>query len=302
MSESHANQDSPSPITRIALRSAELGAGLSIRRALPTREQRMVGAWCFLDHIGPVHFGKEEGLHVGAHPHTALQTFTWMMEGEILHRDSLGSEQIIRPGQVNLMTAGRGISHTEDSVPDASTLHAAQLWIALPPEQIDIAPAFEHYPDLPGWLEQGLGLTLLVGDFCGRSAPVRVHSPLLGVDIRSEGHAHAVLPLRSDFEYALLPLEGALRLAGQSFSASEFVYMGKGLNQLELEMAAGSRALLLGGEPLQTPITMWWNFVGYSKPYIAQAQADWEARAARFGEVEGGQGRRIAPPKIPWAQ
>lgn len=122
------------PIARIAARNADLGGGMLVRRVLPSRQQRMVGGWCFLDHAGPVDFAPEHGMHVGAHPHIGLQTFTWLIEGEVMHRDSLGNEQIIRPGQVNLMTAGRGVVHTEDSLVDGSRLHAAQLWIALPPE------------------------------------------------------------------------------------------------------------------------------------------------------------------------
>ena len=143
------------PIVRIQPRNADLGDGLLVRRTLPNRQQRMVGAWCFLDHAGPVQFEPGKGLHVGAHPHIGLQTFTWLIEGEVLHRDSLGNEQLIRPGQVNLMTAGHGIAHTEDSLHDGGRLHAAQLWIALPPAHKDCAPAFDHYPKLPQWREGG---------------------------------------------------------------------------------------------------------------------------------------------------
>ena len=151
------------PLERIAPRAADLGDGLVVRRVLPTRQRRMVGAWCFLDHAGPIDFAPGGGMHVAAHPHTCLQTFTWLIEGEVLHRDSLGNEQVIRPGQVNLMTAGHGIVHTEDSAPGARRLHAAQLWIALPPELADCPPAFEHYPDLPRWQDAGCTLTLLAG-------------------------------------------------------------------------------------------------------------------------------------------
>lgn len=133
-----------SPIVRIEARSADLGNDMLVRRALPNRQQRMVGAWCFLDHAGPVAFAPDHGMHVGAHPHIGLQTFTWVIEGEVLHRDSLGNEQVIHPGQVNLMTAGRGIVHTEGSLVDGQRLHAAQLWIALPPEAQDCAPDFAH--------------------------------------------------------------------------------------------------------------------------------------------------------------
>ena len=208
--------------SRIALRSAELGQGLAIRRALPTRQRRMVGAWCFLDHVGPVRFERAEGLHVGAHPHTALQTFTWMIQGQLLHRDSLGREQLIRPGQVNLMTAGRGIVHTEDSPPGEPVLHAAQLWIALPPEQADSEPRFDHYPELPAWQQDDIGCTLLAGTYAGHCAPTRVHTPLLGMELASAQPASTTLELNPAFEYGLLPLAGALRLGAECFREALF--------------------------------------------------------------------------------
>ncbi|MEO0003845.1 MAG: hypothetical protein RLZZ22_1537 [Pseudomonadota bacterium] len=290
------------PVSRIALRAAELGEGLTIRRALPTRQRRMVGAWCFLDHVGPVRFERAEGLHVGAHPHTALQTFTWMIQGQLLHRDSLGSEQLIRPGQVNLMSAGRGIVHTEDSPAGESVLHAAQLWIALPPGQADSEPWFEHYPELPTWQQDGIGCTLLAGVHAGHRAPTRVHTPLLGMELASTQAASTTLELNPAFEYGLLPLAGALRLGVECFRDDEFAYLGQGLDRLKLELDAGSRVLLLGGEPFAPPVVMWWNFVGFDRDYIVQAQTDWESGSPRFGRVEGDEGRRLNAPKLPWLQ
>ena len=137
-----------SPAQRLPARKTILGVDTPILRALPHRERRMVGAWCFLDHLGPTQFAPGDGMHVGAHPHIGLQTFTWMIEGEVLHRDSLGNEQVIRPGQVNLMTAGHGISHTEDSAAEGARMHAAQLWIALPDAERDRAPAFQNHPEI----------------------------------------------------------------------------------------------------------------------------------------------------------
>jgi len=294
-------QDTQSPdAQRIAIRQAELGAGFQVGRALPTRERRMVGAWCFLDHLGPIHSGASgAGMHVGAHPHTCLQTFTWMIEGEILHRDSLGTEQVVRPGQVNLMTAGHGISHTEDSLPGAAGLHAAQLWIALPPEHADIAPAFDHYPDLPVWQQEGATLTLLAGELAGHRAPTRLYSPLLGVDVHSQTGGRLALPLNADFEYGLLPLEGEVSFEGQSFGPTDFFYLAPGRQSLALHLSAGSRLLLLGGQPFGQPITMWWNFVGHSREAVAAAQADWDAGSERFGTVPKA-GERMAAPRIPW--
>ena len=162
--------------------------GIPVARLLPQKERRTIGAWCFLDHAGPALFGADsKSLQVGAHPHTNLQTFTWMLEGEVWHQDSLGFRQLVRPGQVNLMTAGtgsaHGIAHTEQTPENVNTLHAVQLWIALPMNQ-EIAPNFEHYPDLPAWQENGADYVLTTGAFGGRRAPTTQHSPLVGVDIQ----------------------------------------------------------------------------------------------------------------------
>jgi len=281
------------------VRRAELD-GLAIRRALPVRQRRMVGAWCFLDHIGPV---PADGppMRVGAHSHIGLQTFTWMIAGEILHRDSLGSEQVIRPGQVNLMTAGRGVSHTEDSVDGSGPLHAAQLWIALPPALAGCAPAFEHHPSLPAWSAHGARFTLLVGQFDGHAAPTRVHSPLLGLDLLAERETELVMPLAPGFEHGLLPLEGSARVDGSELAPDTFAWLAPGRDRVRLALAAGARLLLLGGEPFATPVTMWWNFVGFSRDEIVRADRDWAAGHARFGSVRGGEGRRVPAPPLPWA-
>lgn len=288
-----------SPAQRIPVRHAELGEGFNIKRALPTRECRMVGAWCFLDHIGPADMRNTDGMHVGAHPHTCLQTFTWMISGEILHRDSLGSEQVIRPGQVNLMTAGRGISHTEDSVPKVSTLHAAQLWIALPPECADMPPAFEHYPDLPNWQADGVKYTLLAGQWQNRVAPTRVFSPLVGLDVFAANAASLSLPLQQQFEHGLLVLSGQVTINQQPYDGNDFAYLARGVERVELQLSAGARVLLVGGEPFASPMTMWWNFVGPSKTHIAQAQKDWESNSTRFGTVKDGENRRLQAPALP---
>ncbi|GLT22055.1 putative quercetin 2,3-dioxygenase [Zoogloea oryzae] len=289
-----------SPIELILPRAADLGEGMIVRRALPTRQRRMVGAWCFLDHAGPVDFAPGGGMHVGAHPHTCLQTFTWLIDGEVLHRDSLGHEQWIRPGQVNLMTAGHGIVHTEDSASDARRLHAAQLWIALPPELADCPPAFEHYPNLPRWNDAGCTLTLLAGRFGGRESPARIHTPLVGMDLLASQDAQLALPLDPSFEYGLLPLEGSMDIAGQHFATDEFAYLPPGRERITLDLTAGSRILLVGGEPFGEPVTMWWNFVGHDKAAIAQAQRDWESGDARFGPVKEGEDRRLVAPPLPW--
>lgn len=300
----------------IALRKAELGEGFQVARALPTRERRMVGAWCFLDHLGPVELGGGRGMHVAPHPHTCLQTFTWMMRGEILHRDSLGSEQVIRPGQVNLMTAGPGIAHTEDSLQDGTVLHAAQLWIALPDSHAAVEPAFDHYPELPQWQHKGVELSLLVGEFAGYVAPTRVYTPLVALDLHAPQGGLVSLPLRRDFEYGLLPTVGSViprfvRNAPAEGTATEtgegvvldahrFAYLAPGVTSLQLELAPGSRCLLIGGEPFAESITMWWNFVAHSKGYIDAAYADWQNGSARFPDVPGATSARLPSPRPAW--
>ena len=293
--------DRQHPVQHLSARRAEIGGGVSVSRLLPSRQRRMIGAWCFLDHAGPARFTAGAGMRVGPHPHTGLQTFTWMIDGEVLHRDSLGHVQRIRPGQVNLMTAGRGIAHTEESLPDAQSLHAAQLWIALPAAASACDPAFDHYPDLPVWNEDGVRFTLLAGRWGPHQAPARLYSTLVGAELHSPQAARLRLPLDPAFEYGVLTLEGSVAI-GERFVADELAYLAPGLGLLELELAPGTRALLLGGEPFGEEILVWWNFVGHSKAEIVQAQRDWEAGSARFGRVDGYDGPPLVAPPIPWAQ
>lgn len=287
-------------VQRIDARRAQIGGGIAVNRLLPSRQRRMIGAWCFLDHAGPARFSPGEGMHVGPHPHTGLQTFTWMIEGEVLHRDSLGSEQVIRPGQVNLMTAGYGISHSEECLAEQRVLHAAQLWIALPAADSACAPAFEHYPDLPRWQHNGCSFTLLAGRFEEQLAPARVYSPLLGLELHSPNGSRLELALESRFEYGILVLEGTLRIGSEVFAADQLAYLGRGRERLALELPPSSRVLLLGGEPFDEEILIWWNFVGHSKAQIAQAQRDWELGSPRFGGVPAYDGTPLVAPPLPW--
>lgn len=286
-------------ILRIPSRKAEVG-GIPINRLLPSRLKRTIGMWCFLDHAGPSTFAPGHGMRVGPHPHIGLQTFTWMIEGEVLHRDSLGNEQIIRPGQVNLMTAGKGISHTEECLAQETKVHTAQLWIALPPDAADCEPAFDHHPVLPTWLRDGCQFTLLAGTFQGRTAPTKMHSPLVGMDISSASGADIVLSLEPGFEYGVLALEGNVLVNGESFAVHELAYLAPGDNALTLQLSPGCRLLVVGGKPSTQEVLIWWNFVGYDKETIARAQRDWEAGNERFGQVIGFDGPSMMPPPLPW--
>ena len=288
-------------VERIASHVSDVG-GLPIQRALPNRDCRSIGAWCFADHAGPATTPRR--MNVGPHPHTGLATFSWMIEGEILHRDSLGSEQVLRPGQVNLMTAGRGISHSEEGRSDR--LHLAQLWIALPDAERERAPGFQHFPELPHLDLGGFDATLLVGELGGRRSPVPSFTPLLGVDLAASGPADALLALRPGFEHGLMSLEGEVEVAPAGHGAVETIapgtllYVGAGCASVELRCPTAARLLLLGGEPWAAPPLLWWNFVGREPAEMAAWAADWAREdGGRFGSVRGYDGPRLAVPPVP---
>lgn len=285
-------------LERVPARTSIIGENLRIRRALPSRQRRMVGAWCFLDHAGPLRHDAGQGLHVGPHPHIGLQTFTWMIEGEILHRDSLGSEQIIRPGQVNLMTAGRGIVHAEDTAYDASgCLHAAQLWIALPETQRRREPAFTHYPTLPVLASGGFTVTVLAGSALGHTAPTQTYSPLVGMDMACAGAAQTCVPLNPSYEHAVLVLAGVLQIAGESLEPGTLLYLGKARSEIALRSQAAARLLLIGGEPFGEEILLWWNFVARKPEELAEATAQWN-QGDFFGSVHGSPSPRLVAPEL----
>lgn len=287
---------------RIDASLANLGEGMSIRRALPTAARRMVGPWCFLDHFGPADVSQNRGMRVGPHPHIGLQTVTWLYEGEILHRDSLGSLQAIVPGQLNLMTSGRGISHSEESpVSRSPAMHGLQFWIALPDEALDIAPAFNHYPQLPQLEHEGLICTVFVGHALGLSSPARMYSPAVGVDIWVPGVAQARLPLDAAFEHAVLVTQGEVQVEGELLEPGTLLYLGSGRSTLKLGTTAAARLALIGGKAFQEPVLMWWNFVARTKAELTRACVEWNGSDEKFGEVHGYDGPRLVAPMPPWA-
>lgn len=283
---------------RIATRDAVLGDGLRVRRALPSRQRRMVGAWCFLDHLGPIDYSAGGGLAVGPHPHLGLQTFTWMIAGEVIHRDSLGNEQAIRPGQVNLMSAGHGIAHSEDApLGRGGHVHAVQLWIALDEAHRHGPPAFQHYPLLPVVERGGGRSTLLVGSLFGQTSPVAVYSPLLAVDVELRPGAEFVVPLQPTFEYAALVLTGTVDMAGAVFAPGTLAYFGSGNPQLVLGASAPARVILIGGAPFAEEVLVWWNFVARTQAELAAAVAEWN-HGERFGVVRGSPSPRVPAPDV----
>lgn len=271
---------------------------VNIRRALPRRTRRTVGAWCFIDHMGPATID-ERGLGVAPHPHIGLQTVTWLLEGEALHRDSLGTEQVIAPGQLNLMTAGQGVSHSEEGTGRyRGAVHGVQLWVAQPSTTREGGPAFEHHAELP-IVELGHGTaTVLVGGFGGSVSPASRDTDHSGVDLDLRAGA-SDLALRPDYEYALVVLSGSVRVAGAVVVPGQLAYLGLGRDDLELSVEQPARVLLVGGIPFDEQLLMWWNFVARSRGEIDAARADWTAGADRFGRVASDIPRiEVAPP--PW--
>jgi redox-sensitive bicupin YhaK (pirin superfamily) len=265
-------------------REAEVG-GFAVRRVLPRRPRRTVGPWCFVDHLGPGAVSDEHGMDVGPHPHIGLQTVTWLVEGAVLHRDSLGSEQVIRPGQLNLMTAGHGVSHAEETTGvHTGRVHGAQLWVAQPSGTRDGTPAFEHHAELPRVeLQHGVA-TALVGDFLGVTSPARRDSPQMGVELALRA-GQSSLPLEPTFEHALVVLDGAVSVQGRPLTVGQLAFLGTGRDEVSVDVVETARLLLLGGEPFPETLYMWWNYVARSRDEVVSAHRAWTDRDERFGTV-----------------
>jgi quercetin 2,3-dioxygenase len=279
-------------------RSTEVG-GLPVTRVLPTKGRRTVGAWCFVDLAGPADAEEPDPMEVGPHPHIGLSTVTWLLEGEAVHTDSLGTEQLIRPGQLNLMTAGHGIGHAELAA--RPPFRAVQLWIAQPEATRHGGRAFEHHAELPEVdLEGGGAALVLAGSFADVTSPARTDSPLVGAEVRP-GQGRRVLPLETSFEHALVPLDGRVRAGGEVVEPGWLALLPAGRDELVVETDRDdARFLLLGGEPLGERIAMWWNFVARDQDELTTAYRAWEARDEdRFPAVPSTLPRADAPHP-PW--
>jgi len=280
-------------------RRVQLGESTEVRRLLPNLGRRMVGAWAFVDHYGPDDIAEEPGMQVPPHPHMGLQTVSWLHDGEVLHRDSLGSLQQIRPRELGLMTSGTAISHSEESPkPHARFLHGAQLWVALPDSDRHVEPHFQHHTDLPTVTAPGLTATVILGELDGTASPGKAYTPIVGADLALTAGAEALLPLDPDFEYAVLSMSGEAEVDGVPLLPGSMLYLGCGRTELPLRGASDAGLMLLGGEPFEEEIVMWWNFVGRSHEEIEQARADWMS-SARFGDVHGYDGGRLPAPELP---
>ena len=269
-------------------RDRDLG-GFSVRRVLPAAKTRTVGPFIFFDHMGPAQFPRGEGVNVRPHPHIGLATVTYLFEGEILHRDSLGFEQPIRPGDVNWMTAGRGIVHSERTSPEVSAtdhrLHGIQSWVALPIADEETEPSFFHHPgdSLPEFTQGAATLRLIAGSAYGHSAPVKTYSKMFYIDAPIPAGASLKLPDDHE-ERAIYIVDGAVTLAGDTYTTGNMVVVEPGAT-ISVEAIDASRTMLLGGEPLDGRRHIWWNFVSSSKERIEQAKDDWAN--GRFDTVPG---------------
>jgi hypothetical protein len=269
-----------------------------VHRALPQRGRRTVGAWCFLDRFGPTDVTPRRTMTVGPHPHIGLHTVTWLLSGQVLHSDSLGNQQPIRPGQLNLMTSGRGIAHAEDGRGEPRGLmDGVQLWVAQPESTRHDPPAFAHHGELPVVDVRAARATVLLGEFAGARSPAHTDSPLVGIDIAGSGQLD--LPLDASFEHALVVLHGGARVADAVAAPNQLMYIGPGLDGVHLDLGDSSRVLLLGGRPFTEEILMWWNFVARDRAEMERAYAEWGASSERFGLVASTLDR-IAAPRPFW--
>lgn len=274
-----------------------LGA-LGISRALPVKGKRMIGPWCFLDRFGPLSFTEGMPMDVAPHPHMGLQTVTWLLEGEVVHDDSLRQEALLRPGGVNVMTSGRAIAHAERTPADnTGRLNGVQLWTALPDRDRHSDPSFQHLPDVPRLEQPGGIVRVFSGRIAEAVSPARHFSDLVGADVQVHAGETMTLPLQAGFEHGLLILAGDCVLEGQALEPRVLYYLGTQRTDAALRSVRGARILLVGGPPFPETILMWWNFVARTPDEIRDARDDWEGRR-RFGDVPAYKGPRLAAPEL----
>ncbi len=261
---------------------------MTVRRTLPQRERSLIGAWCFADHYGPDDVAETGGMSVAPHPHTGLATVSWLFSGEVEHRDSLGTQALVRPGELNLMTAGHGVSHSEISTPGTTVLHGAQLWVALPEGARDGGAAFAHHVPEPvggdGWTA-----SVFLGSLLGVTSPVGTATPLLGAELTLEPGTSLTLDVDPSFEHGVLVDRGAVEVVGQDVATHELAYVAPGSATLHLAARGGGpvRVLVLGGPPFDEPIVMWWNFVGRTHDEVVAARDAWQAQLGHGVQVDG---------------
>jgi redox-sensitive bicupin YhaK (pirin superfamily) len=277
---------------------------IRVRRTLPQRERSLIGAWCFLDHYGPHDLGSGPGMDVPPHPHTGLQTVSWLFSGEIEHRDSAGVHAMVRPGELNLMTAGAGICHSEVSVPGSTSasriLHGAQLWVALPDADREAGRDFAHYVPTPHAVD-GARVRVFLGELVGTRSPVHTFTPLLGAQVDLRPGATVAFDVDRSFEHGVLLDQGSVEAGGVRLEVADLWYQSPGHDSLVLTSGnqRPARVLLLGGPPFGEQLVMWWNFVGRSHDEIVRYRQLWQDQDERFGAVSGYPGARLPAPPLP---
>jgi redox-sensitive bicupin YhaK (pirin superfamily) len=269
---------------------------MTVRRSLPQRHRSLIGAWCFLDHYGPDDVAATGGMAVPPHPHSGLQTVTWLFDGEVEHRDSGGGQGVVGPGEVSLMTAGAGIAHSEYSTPTTTSLHGVQLWVALPDRDRDTARAY-HRSTAPVAELDGARVTVFVGELAGVHADAAMFSPLVGAEIVLDPHVRLDLGADETFEHGVLVDHGHVSVDGVDVAQHALAYVAPRADRLALRNHADSpaRLLLIGGRPFGEEIVMWWNFVGRSHEDIEAMRVAWQAESERYGVVPGSDTRLDAP-------
>ena len=277
----------------------ELALGsMPITRILPVRDRRLVGPWCFLDRFGPLSFTNEKPMDVAPHPHIGLQTVTWLLAGEVVHDDSLGSEAVLRPNGVNVMTSGGGIAHAEQTPRDhTGRLNGVQLWTALPDQTRHMNAGFVHVPEVPMAESTGGLARVFAGALLGAACPAPYYSEILGADLQLHAGHGMDIPLNPAFEHAVLTLDGDACVDDEPLEDRTLYYLGTTRTEVRVSSRRGGRLLLVGGPPFPETILMWWNFVARTPEEIAEARTDWEARR-RFGDVPAYNGPRLAAPEL----
>jgi len=281
-------------------REVPLGGPRAIRvqRTLPQRQRSLIGAWCFIDHYGPV----TASMDVPPHPHTGLQTVSWLFSGEVEHRDSAGVHAMVRPGELNLMTAGAGICHSEVSVESGVVLHGVQLWVALPDSDRGTARDFAHYAPAP-ISRPGAVARVFLGALADSHSPVHTFTPLLGAQLDLDADAVLDLDVDPAFEHGVLCDVGAVQMGETALAVADLGYQGPGSSTLRLQNTGDrpARVLVLGGVPFTEQLVMWWNFVGRSQDDIVSYSQLWQDADERFGAVQGYRGSvtRLPAPPLP---
>jgi redox-sensitive bicupin YhaK (pirin superfamily) len=274
---------------------------LPVQRTLPQRQRSLIGGWCFIDHYGPV----AARMAVPPHPHTGLQTVSWLFSGGVEHRDSAGVHALVQPGELNLMTAGAGICHSEVSVESSPVLHGVQLWVALPDSDRDTGRDFAHYAPSPVSLP-GAVVRVFLGELAGSRSPVHTFTPLLGAQIDLDANVRLDIDVDPAFEHGVLCDAGAVEMSGTSLAAADLGHQSLGSSVLHLRNVSDrpARIVLLGGTPFTEELLMWWNFVARSHDDIVSYRQLWEDADEHFGAVEGYQGSvtRLPAPPLPSAR